>query len=766
MKKISLAFALLIGVSANGLAWAETIEIPEGGASVPLGRNRVLCGTLPQGWTTDGARKTIRPPANAGEADRRADISVAEDTGACAHAATPLTVIVTAVWPEIDPASVTWYPDEGRIEYKGRRLDQSQVAWQSDKLSGQESCLAPTVVGKTESCTVPIHRNLPADTVLRLLPAGASADSDVISYDVHGQRVDTAASILHPASIVLGQVFPATDTLDVSQGTGTIPIPHPGSLSSVDCGLARCELGDAEIVVRSVPSFAKQLTITAHLAPRFSFVHGGKIESGASASFALLRCPLSVVSGPPVRESDESQILVKMDLRCRGTTKVRWLVGLEPAEVVREVLKDDGNYVLLRTGELPGGNIPITVSRADSLGSVLGTVITPTAAPVRPQSTLELPGHGAINFIPTNREAIWSVAGVPHARLVPLDLPGAYTVRTENGTTFVKGDKNGGGFVSLRYGYRRIDMPKEFANVNLAIITESVQRPLREASVPVPFTATAEHKQPLAEFICANAAGVPHAIPPGHPVRIPFSARATCHVVIEQQHLSPEDGQQEIVLEVEVTKADGSKRSDASINERMILHPGGEARSFYLKDVTGQFDQITVRISHVADEARYVLSALSKQGPPSVQWSAILEGGWVRLSVSLTIPAGLYRMNDPVASMTLNFGVLGRLTWLDRQGKEGLFGLELGVLGASLIPQQDNGNAAFPRTLETLAGVGLRVDIGQGAAVGVHLWGAYEFRNEYAYAPDPNSPTVFRNATHWSLIFGPSLSIGNVGTNL
>jgi len=112
----------------------------------------------------------------------------------------------------------------------------------------------------------------------------------------------------------------------------------------------------------------------------------------------------------------------------------------------------------------------------------------------------------------------------------------------------------------------------------------------------------------------------------------------------------------------------------------------------------------------------------------------------------------------------LNFGVLGRITWLDRQGKEGLLGLETGVLGASLIPQQYNNSPAFPPTLVTLLGLGLRVEVGQGAAVGVHLWGAYEFRSAYAYTPpDASGP---RNATHWSLLFGPSISIGNVGTNL
>ena len=180
--------------------------------------------------------------------------------------------------------------------------------------------------------------------------------------------------------------------------------------------------------------------------------------------------------------------------------------------------------------------------------------------------------------------------------------------------------------------------------------------------------------------------------------------------------------------------------------------------------MTEQFDQVTVRLSHVVDETRYVLGSAGKEAPPSAQWTATVEGGRARLYVSLSVPAGLYRINKPAASLTLNFGVLGRITWLDRRGKEGLLGLETGVLGASLIPQQYEGNPAFPPTLVTLLGLGLRVEIGRGAAIGVHLWGAYEFRSEYSYTP--SGATEPRSATHWSLLFGPSISIGNIGTNL
>jgi hypothetical protein len=235
-------------------------------------------------------------------------------------------------------------------------------------------------------------------------------------------------------------------------------------------------------------------------------------------------------------------------------------------------------------------------------------------------------------------------------------------------------------------------------------------------------------------------------------------------VVIHQERLATEDGLQEVVLDIDVTKAAGGKRSDASLNERMVLRPGGPMRVVYLKGIVEQYDQIAVRLSHVVDETRYLLGTTGKQTPPSAQWSATVEGGRARLYVSLSVPAGLYRINEPAASLTLNFGVLGRITWLDRNGKEGLLGLETGVLGASLIPQQYNNSPAFPPTLVTLLGLGLRVEIGQGAAIGVHLWSGYEFRSEYSYTP--TGGTTPKTATHWSLLFGPSISIGNVGTNL
>ena len=71
----------------------------------------------------------------------------------------------------------------------------------------------------------------------------------------------------------------------------------------------------------------------------------------------------------------------------------------------------------------------------------------------------------------------------------------------------------------------------------------------------------------------------------------------------------------------------------------------------------------------------------------------------------------------------------------------------------------------FPRTLAVLAGIGVSVPIGNRgepsqASVNLHAWVAYELRDEYHLDPmNPASPL----ASHWSFLFGPSITFGNVG---
>jgi hypothetical protein len=67
-----------------------------------------------------------------------------------------------------------------------------------------------------------------------------------------------------------------------------------------------------------------------------------------------------------------------------------------------------------------------------------------------------------------------------------------------------------------------------------------------------------------------------------------------------------------------------------------------------------------------------------------------------------------------------------------------------------------------------LAGLGVGVPIGNRgepsqASVNLHAWGAYELRDDTPRDPtQPDGP----KASHWSFLFGPSITFGNVGTNL
>ena len=64
--------------------------------------------------------------------------------------------------------------------------------------------------------------------------------------------------------------------------------------------------------------------------------------------------------------------------------------------------------------------------------SVLAVVASPTAGLPPLMATLDVPGYGAIEFIPRNRDAIVTVTHVGgQGRLVPVGVPGAYVVTRE-----------------------------------------------------------------------------------------------------------------------------------------------------------------------------------------------------------------------------------------------------------------------------------------------------------------------------------------------
>jgi hypothetical protein len=667
--------------------------------------------------------------------------------------------------PEIEAASVSLYPDEGRLELKGRHLTGMRVRWPSTPPAGspaaaaafgEDVCVAPRAAAGVEQCTFTLPRMLRADVALVWLPPAAVPPAS--------SAADTGAP-LRPARVVLDRLLVPAATVDLTAGVGRVPLAHPEAVAVVDCAQARCELGESGIQVLAIAGAAATLSLRMRLSPHMFLRRGEALDATVTGTVSVLHCSMSLASGPPPRRADLTRVIVRIDERCgAGARDLRWTMNGEPAELQRVEKDHGGVYVQLGVGEIEDAQITVAASRPEPDGSVIAVVRSPTRAAPQPRATLELPRLGRIDFIPTNRDAIVRVGSAgDHAQLVVLPIEDVYQVGATAAGATIHGEGGAGGLVALRFGYRVAGLPPAFASTDLAVLLDPVQRPLREASVPAPLGASLQGAQPLLELVCADKAGRPQRIVPGKQTSIPYAQRDSCRLVIHRERLTVEQGTQDIAIDVAVTKVDDNPRADAHVTERMVLRPGAEPRLFWIHGVKAPFDRLTVRVSHIVDEAHDVGGADLHLNLPAAQWAVVADEGHVRFYATAAIPTGLFRITAPSDVLTLNFGALSRLTWLTADGQEGLLGLEVGAMGIGLAATPE-----FPRTLAVLAGLGLGVPIGNRgepsqASVNLHAWLAYELRAETPRDPKSSGGPA---ASHWSFLFGPSITFGNVGKNL
>jgi len=756
--------------SAFAAETAAVYQLPSGATATVL--DGTICGTLPDGWSFDARQRQLRVSSSV-PAGSAIEVRTAENPSACMASRSTATWIATGPWPVVDPASVVLWPDEGRIEFKGHGLAGVQVAWRSEDENGVDACHTPETIATVERCVLVVGRGVATTVALTWLPAGARTDNPGLLHDNHGRATLPQERVLHPARTVLSRVLPATTAVDLADGLGRIPLPHPEAVASVDCGLARCEISDDDVVVRSVPGQASAVTVKVRLAPHVLLQRGEAFETSASAVFSLIHCAVAMVSGAPFRDLDDTRVVVRMDARCAKTPRaLRWTADGDPADVLRVEKEKDITYVLLRIGRIDDDIVTIQANRPEPDAPVLVLLTEKTRPPPLPRPALELPGLGSIDFIPRNRDALLHLPPIDeHTRLIALPIPGAVQVRAAKSGFALRGEETGGGSVALRYGVRVATVPAALQDVNLAIVTDAVQRPLRDAHVPVPLTGT-QDRQAIVEFFCDDATGHAVAIEPGKTPHIPFEFRESCRVVVHAARLQPDEGTQEILVEADVLGLDGAVRAAAHVGQRMLLRPGAADRVLWIRGAKAPFDRISVRVQQQVDEFLLAPDKAGKSQASAAQWSVILGTGRFRFYATASFPTGLYRVNQPTGLLSLNFGVLSRLALLDNEGKEGLLGLELGAIGVGLV---GNGNFPnYPPTLATVAGVGVSIPLGGAgqttqASLNLHGWFVYEFRNEfnyYANAVDAAALRGGRPAPHVAFVFGPSLSIGNIGTIL
>ena len=519
----------------------------------------------------------------------------------------------------IDPAKVAFYPDQGRVEIVGANLARPALRWEMDKGSGIDSCAEPIAAGKRQACSFAVPRDLPADVRLSwALPSGpARRRFRGLSSRPSNQRASSSFGCSRRRRT------PSTS----AAGWGESRSCTREAVAEVDCAQARCELGETAIEARAISAAATGLTVHVHLAPHFFVLRNEATDNTFTQTLAVLHCPAEVVSGPPLRRADAASLLVRLGGRCGADPRgLRWTANGEAATIVQTAPEREAVLVLLSIGDIEDATLTVTAARPEADGAVVAVAHTPTRPAPAAHATLEIPGHGSVDFVPTNRDALVHVAPVGgHARLVVLPQEGAYRVSSDINGTRVRGEEGAGGFVALRFGYRVDGLPPPFAATDLAILSDSLQRPIHEASVPAPIGPSALGADPLVELLCTEEHGQAQRIVPGNRTSIPFSRRDGCRVVIHRERFKPQDGTQDLTVDVDVTKLDDSSRSDAHVSERMVLRPSPEPRIFWIRGVKAQFDRVTVRVAHVADDARYLDARESRTSLPAAQWTLIVE---------------------------------------------------------------------------------------------------------------------------------------------
>jgi hypothetical protein len=759
MKRLATGLLALAVWCFSIAASAQTLEAPVGGAAIPVGAGLVACAGA-GGWTLEAGATQLRPPAAESAAGTSVVVRVAPNLAACATSKQQFVLIATGRFPALEPGSVTLYVDEARVEAHGRNLKGAMIRWLGPGHSGNDTCPEPKVDANGQSCGWVVGRDLSADPTadtLRLLPAFAQVGEGQRLFDAQGQPLPPDGLPISAARVIIGRLLGTESAIDLSMGRTEVELAHPEAVSAAECGVLECSFIAQKLWVTSTAPVSSA-DLRLRLLPRVFLQRKGALETAVSFKLPVLHCAMTLVSGEPVRKNDAAKLVVRLDRRCLPSREMyRFYVGDAPLRALADADTESGLYVALELGTYSQDELEITARRSDT-DAVVATLTTPTRAASAVRASLSLADAPRVDFVPTNRHAFVNVTRLgqgEHWELV--SLRNVYVAGRDGSRQTVIGDSDAEGFTQLQFALRNAAVPSALGDIDLALVTDPVQRKIQEANVPVPLGPSMKGAPPLVEFKCGPS-GKSVALRPGDTMNLPFAFRDSCRVTVHRERLRRESGRQRINLSVDVYSADGVARSEGRVKDTLEIGPGAEPRQIWIQGVTTPFDRIVVRVSHDATaEQHYVAGSELYASGPAVQWSVILGTGHARVYATSAIPAGLYRFGDKdhTGALSLNFAVISRLTWLTSEGKEGLLGLEGGIMVIGLANSTST-------TGQSLTEVGVPVGLGLSIPIANRLSAAEASINLHGWVEFP----ISRDDHSPAFIFGPSISIGNIGANL
>ena len=773
-----LLFLLLSAVPAAAGEPANEITLvaPYGGQPVPLpGPHRVLCsdGAQLAGWTIETEGRHLRPPLAPpeGEAGGIARLRLAADAAACAHSTEVLRAMAIVAYPQIEPSSVVYNLDAGRLDVRGHGLRNIALFWRQGERHGTDVCHDPGQEGSAETCAFIVSRDVLADAdsiALRIAPAVAS-EGEVDYFERDGSLLRAEHFTLTVARLVLDALFAADAAVNNDIEVTQIPLVHPHAVGGIDCTDALCDLEGGALLVRGEHGLDDRLEARVRLRPHVFLRQGVALDATPLVLLPIQRCPVSLASGVPLRGTAGQKLVVKVGGRCAKDPSLRYWVGGSPAKVMSSRNEGDSLYVVLQPDTVGGDEVVVAMQRG---ATVMGLARSRTRALSGIRARLELDGGGSVDFIPTNREAqVQLPALADGGTLVPLPVDGVYSVtRTSDGSDRVRGLDGATGWVQLRLALRERSLPPALRDLNLAEVSDSIGRSVHVANVPVHLGASVESESPIAELLCGGAGGTGgedgiSRLRSGSVSSIPYTARDSCRLVLHAERLRPEDGEQILRLTVTVVGADGISHAESALDQRLRLGAGPEPRLLYLTGVTAPFDRVVVRLAVLTDDPHYGVRDDERLVAPQAQWSVIMGTNKLRLYTTSSIPSGLFRLaagpdgSQHSGIMGLNSGALVRLVTLTVDGQPSPLGLEAGVMWVGIAGD----TAAAHSQIALVAGLGISVPFANvsrltQAAVAIHAWAEYEISRAVTNGPGDGSP--------WALVFGPSITLGNIGFNL
>ncbi len=677
------------------------------------------------------------------------------------------------------PAFVEVDLDRGQAALQGGELTRRPIWWRESDAARYNAAACPSVALENgqERCSIPLPgdalrgallRGLTGLEVLRL-PAGMPSPAEAFTlWDRHGVQRPLDAFRLPVRRYVLDQPPVRPAPLEAWRSETAVPIAWPGAVEVANCA-TECRISDdGTQLVASPPSEGTALVV--HLVLRDGVVLRGPrgLTSAVDVTLPLALCRLRALAPALLGGVDDHRLPIELGTNCPPASP-DWAVETSPPSSAAILSQSaDGRRLVVSLGHVPRGLPTLELRLLAGPGRALvGSATLPiTVGYLGTRARLVDPEVGELDAIPTNRKVRIELL-VPDPALAPMlapePLPGYYTVAGTHPFEII-GSAPSGGTVPILVGYRPPEAGLAPDAPPLALFSAEPGFRVQPVSVPISLAPEDPRASRFLAILCRDPNGSERRIAAGQTVNLPFELRHACRLRIDRSVLTTAEGPQRLRVTLAVTHPDGTTAPGGFSKVFTILpRPGHESIWIEPTLPVRPFDHVHVGLAH--EPGPPYANGETIAGVTGQEVTLIFGNARIRLYGSATIPTGLYRLTSGPDAGVVAFsaGALLRLAMLDREGREFPFDLEMGLFGTNLAaPPPTAGVPAPSANLSIVTGFGLTVPILNAnqptqASVGIHAW--------FEYAPTLVPIPAQHYAQQFAFIFGPSVSIGDIGTN-